>query len=126
MAGFTRKVDALTIISQEQDAQLATNAAKIDAADKSQIAARERLDQQLSKVEARFRGSIVKLSEFVEERFARQLAENRRKQTCLNRRKAEHVAIEKRMDTMDKNIESVRIDLFGDDDSTSLDEEMKA
>jgi len=126
MAGFTRKVDALTVISQEQDAQLATNAAKIDAADKSQIAARERLDQQLSKVEARFKGSIVKLSEFVEERFARQLAENRRKQTCLNRRKAEHVAIEKRMDTMDKNIESVRIDLFGDDDSTSLDEEMKA
>ena len=126
MAGFTRKVDALTVISQEQDAQLATNAAKIAAADKSQIAARERLDQQLSKVEARFKGSIVKLSEFVEERFARQLAENRRKQTCLNRRKAEHVAIEKRMDTMDKNIESVRIDLFGDDDSTSLDEEMKA
>ena len=69
---------------------------------------------------------MVKLSEFVESRFARQLAENRRKQTCLNRRKAEHVAIEKRMDTMDKNIESVRIDLFGDDDSTSLDEEMKA
>ena len=126
MAGFTRKVDALTVISQEQDAQLATNAQKIDVADQGQAAARERLDQQLNRVEARFKASIVKLSEFVEERFARQLAENRRKQTCLNRRKAEHVAIEKRMDTMDKNIESVRTDLFGEDDSTSLDEEMKA
>jgi len=124
MAGFTRKVDALTVISNEQNHQLSTNAEKIQAVDEDQVAARERLEEQLSKVEARFRASIVKLSEFVEQRFARQLAENRRKQTCLNRRKAEHVAIEKRMDTMDKNIESVRIDLFGEDGSET-DQEMK-
>ena len=126
MAGFTRKVDGLTVISQEQDAQLAAASQEIDRLTQRHEETRARFSSELDRVENRFKASVVKLSEFVEERFARQLAENRRKQTCLNRRKAEHVAIEKRMDTMDKNIESVRIDLFGDDDSTSLDEEMKA
>ena len=125
MAGFSRKCEALETISREQGARLAESATEIDALVQRNVESRERLDKELERVENRFKVSVAKLSEFVEERFARQLAENRRKQTCLNRRKAEHVAIEKRMDSMDKDIESLRIDLFGEDDDTPLDEKHK-